>query len=117
MHRLKTVACIGQSPGDDDRHGIVQEGVFHLLLDLDWLDRSQNRFDLVEFPCVAGRTVHHQMSRKRTSCALVWMNRLRLSTSSPMSSENAESAIPVSSTETCRRLRRAGSMVVSQSSS
>jgi hypothetical protein len=58
-----------------------------------------------------------QMSRKRTSWALVWMNRFRLSTSLPISVEKISSAIVDASTDTCNRLRLAGFIVVSRSSS
>ena len=37
MHRLETIAHVGQRAADDDRHRVVQEGAFHLLLDLDHL--------------------------------------------------------------------------------
>ena len=35
MHRLETIAGVRQRPADDHRHGVVQEGALHLLLDLD----------------------------------------------------------------------------------
>ena len=38
VHRLQSVPGIGQGPGDDDRHGVLEEGVLHLRLDLDRLD-------------------------------------------------------------------------------
>ena len=38
VHRLEAVARVGQGPGHDDRHGVVEEGALHLLLDLDGLD-------------------------------------------------------------------------------
>ena len=41
LHRLQTVARVGQRARRDDRHRVVQEGAFHLLLDLD-------RFDVAE---------------------------------------------------------------------
>jgi hypothetical protein len=40
VHRLEAVARVGQGPGRDDRHGVVEEGALHLLLDLDRLDRG-----------------------------------------------------------------------------
>ena len=39
VHRLEAVAHVGQGAGDDDRHGVVEEGALHLLLDLDRLDQ------------------------------------------------------------------------------
>ena len=38
LYRLQPITRIGQRPGHDDRHGVVQEGLLHLLLDLDRLD-------------------------------------------------------------------------------
>ena len=35
MNRLEAIARVGKRPADDDRHGVVEEGAFHLLLDLD----------------------------------------------------------------------------------
>ena len=35
MHGFEAVTGIWQSPADDDRHGVVEEGAFHLFLDLD----------------------------------------------------------------------------------
>ena len=40
VDRLQPVAGVGQGPADDDRHGVVQEGPLHLVLDLDRLDRA-----------------------------------------------------------------------------
>ena len=40
MHGLETVAGVGQRSRDDDGHRVVEEGAFHLLLDLDGLDRA-----------------------------------------------------------------------------
>ncbi len=34
VYRLEAVTGIWQCPADDDRHGVVEEGAFHLLLDL-----------------------------------------------------------------------------------
>ena len=48
---------------------------------------------------------------------LVWMKCLRLSTSSPMSTENTSSAMAACSTPTFSRVRFCGSMVVPWSSS
>ena len=45
VHRLESVARVGQRPRRDDRHGVVEEGALHLLLDLDGLDlRSVERW-------------------------------------------------------------------------
>ena len=41
MNRLEAVADVGQGPGHDDRHGVVQEGPLHLVLDVDRLDPDQ----------------------------------------------------------------------------
>ncbi len=38
VHRLEAVPGVGEGPADDDRHGVVQEGPLHLVLDLDRLD-------------------------------------------------------------------------------
>ena len=35
MYRFEAVTSVWQSPADDDRHGVVEEGTFHLFLDLD----------------------------------------------------------------------------------
>jgi hypothetical protein len=57
-----------------------------------------------------------QMSRKRTSRALRWMNPRRDSTSSPMRIEKISSAAAASSRVTWSSTRSAGSIVVSHSS-
>ena len=41
---LEAVAGVGQGPGHDDGHGVVQEGLLHLLLDLDRFDRTPGGF-------------------------------------------------------------------------
>ncbi len=38
LHRLQAVPHVRQRPGDDDRHGVVEVGGAHLLLDLDGTD-------------------------------------------------------------------------------
>ncbi len=43
VHRLQAIARVRQGAGRDDRHGVVQEGGFHLLLDLDGLDGGPDR--------------------------------------------------------------------------
>src|SRR4030095_7770136 len=105
VHRLETVAHVGQRPRSDDRHRVVEEGALHLLLDLDHLDVG-----VVE--CLLHAVVGHlrrsplssvavrdaYASMKRTSLAFSWMNVLRESTSSPMSREKMSSAIAASST-------------------
>ena len=35
VHRLEAVAHIRQGPADDDRHGVVHVGAFHLVFDID----------------------------------------------------------------------------------
>ena len=35
MHGLEAVAGVGQGAADDDRHGVVEVGAAHLLLDVD----------------------------------------------------------------------------------
>ena len=35
LHRLEPVAGIGQRAGVDDRHGVFEEGIAHLLADID----------------------------------------------------------------------------------
>ena len=43
VHRLEAVADVGQGPGDDDRHGVLEERALHLLLDLDRFDGPADR--------------------------------------------------------------------------
>jgi hypothetical protein len=43
VHRLEAVAHIGQGAGHNDRHGVLQEGALHLLLDFDGLDVPLDR--------------------------------------------------------------------------
>ena len=76
MHRLEAVARVGQGPRHDDRHGVVEEGALHLLLDLDRLDAAEvDRGAVVVVAVVGRRSVGSscvaQMSRNRTSLALV----------------------------------------------
>ncbi len=40
VHRLEPVTCVGERSRHDDRHRVVQEGLLHLLLDLDRFDRA-----------------------------------------------------------------------------
>ena len=35
LHRLQAIADVGQGPGDDHRHGVVDEALLHLVGDLD----------------------------------------------------------------------------------
>ena len=44
MDGLEAVTGVGQCPGHDDGHGVVQEGLLHFLLDLDRFDRSSGVF-------------------------------------------------------------------------
>src|SRR5262245_16200504 len=76
VDRLEAVAHVGQRPGNDDGHGVIQERALYLVLDFD-------RLDLAELE--RGLYVAHQISRNLTSRALVWMKCLRNSTSSPIS--------------------------------
>ncbi len=92
MYRLESVAHVGQGPGDDDGHGVLEERALHLLLDLDGLDgaadglvpggrRTASRRTRTPAARAACRLVAcvptprplDQMSRNRTSLALVWM--------------------------------------------
>ena len=41
VHGLEPVADVGQRTRRDDRHGVIEEGALHLLLDLDGLDRAE----------------------------------------------------------------------------
>ena len=124
MHGLEAVARVGERTRHDDRHRVVEERALHLVLDLDEFDRT-GRCALFGLLVVGLRRLlahvssvrRPQMSRNRTSLALVWMNCLRDSTSSPMRIEKISSAIAVCSTETFSRVRRDASMVVSPSSS
>ncbi len=89
MHGLEAVTHVGQGPGHDDGHGVLQEGALHLVLDVDGLDSDQDPAPVLvviaALTVVGGRllTVAH-MSRNLTSLALLWMKCLRNSTSSPM---------------------------------
>ena len=68
VHRLESVPGVGQRPRDDDRHRVVQEGAFHLLLDLDGLELLlEERVVLA----VGGWRGGTHMSRNLTSLALV----------------------------------------------
>src|SRR3979411_399148 len=110
LHGLEAVPRVGKGARGDDRHRGVQEGAFHLLLDLDGLD--------VAFECLLAVVRHgRQMSRNRTSLAFSWMKWRRVSASSPMSLEKMSSAIAASSTDTWSRFRVARSIVVTLSSS
>ena len=62
----------------------------------------------VAHACGFPRVRRPQMSRKRTSLALVWMKCLRASTSSPISLEKTSSAMTAVSTPTCSRVRLVG---------
>ena len=105
MHRLEAVAHVRQSARHDDRHGVVQEGLLHLGLDLDVLDAGA-RAVLRDVADGGGFGTHAtQMSRKRTSAALAWMNDLRPSTSSPISREKTASATAASSIPTRSKVR------------
>src|SRR5690606_4668939 len=106
-----------------DGHRVVEEGTLHLVLELDLL-HGQVLVVALGGGGVGG--VAHvgvysasssQMSRNRTSLAFVWMNFLRLSTSSPMSTLMISSASAASSTVICKRVRRSRSIVVSRNSS
>ena len=86
---LRPSRASGRARDDDDRHGVVEEGALHLLLDLDRLDRRRRavpcrrlrrrRVGSRRSSCggVPSGPVRPQMSRKRTSLALVWMKCLR----------------------------------------
>src|SRR5207248_5700894 len=113
VHRLEAVAHVRQRPLRDDRHGVVEERPLHLLLDLDRFEVAEDQRSLI---AVIRRKLTH-MSRNLTSLALVMMNCLRLSTSSPISRAMAVSASAASSPVTCRSVRWSGSMVVTWSSS
>ncbi len=39
VHRLESVANVGQSPRHDDRHGVLEERPLHLLLNLNRFNR------------------------------------------------------------------------------
>src|SRR5690606_1144959 len=142
VDRLQTIAGIGEGPGDDDRHRVLEERLLHLALDLDRLDRAGDervegvvgrdlgvgatgraRIGRVGWSGVVPRfvgglvVVGHQMSRNLTSLALVWMKCLRLSTSSPIRIEKTASAIVACSAVTWSSVRRSGSIVVAHSSS
>src|SRR5690606_10052412 len=122
VHGLEAVTHVGQGTRDDDRHGVVEERPFHLFFDLDGLDEPVGRDrGILAVVDGWGLVVCHglssvQMSMKRASLALFWMNFLRASTSSPMSVEMAVSAAAACSTETCNSVRLVGSMVVDLSS-
>ncbi len=53
VHGLEPVTYVGQRPGHDDGHGVLEERALHLLLDLDGLDRGWDRLgDLGPGPAV-----------------------------------------------------------------
>src|SRR5664280_3650875 len=133
VDRLQAVAHIGQGTRHDDRHGVLEEGALHLLLDLDGLDEPGGDVlgGIGPAPALVVTSRHAlspsasssvlllsvlrssagadrlgdapQMSRKRTSLALVWMKFRRRSTSSPMSTEHTSSAMAACSTATWSR--------------
>ena len=116
---LRPSRASGSARGRDDRHGVVEEGALHLLLDLDRLDRRPGRrrprgsiassFVVVgTIVVVGGRVGDVRQSRNRTSLALVTMNCLRVSTSSPMRIDMTSSARAACSTLTCSRVRQLG---------
>ncbi|CAB4546197.1 unannotated protein [freshwater metagenome] len=41
MNRLQAIARVGKCTRNDDGHGVIEEGAFHLLLDLDWLNSAE----------------------------------------------------------------------------
>ena len=103
VDRLEPVARVGQGPADDDRHGVVEEGALHLLLDLDGLDTGEGHGGRAVVGAIPGRVGRQRvthMSRNLTSLALVWMKCLRTSTSSPIRVERTSSARAACSTET-----------------
>src|SRR5205085_12462852 len=100
---------VGQRARRDNRHRVLEEGAFHLLLELDRLDVAVvdgllNAVVSHAFPCSRGTDARSRSdaytSRKRTSFAFFWMKPFRASTSSPISVENTSSAIAASSTDT-----------------
>jgi len=121
---LEAVPDVRQRTRDDDGHRVVEVGALHLRFEPDGLDAHPDAFDgggralgghavrghrgvLVghggskSFRAAAVvRADRAQMSRKRTSLALRWMNERRASTSSPISTENRSSARAASSRET-----------------
>ncbi len=110
VHRLEAVAHVGQRTRDDDAHGVVDVRALHLVLQLDGSMRSAAigvSVTGVSFVRVSrGRWLpgasttewsRGQMSRKRTSLALRWMNERRCSTSSPMRIVKISSATAASS--------------------
>ena len=66
VHRLEAVAGVGECTRHDDRHGVVEEGAFHLLLDLDGLDGADGRCcgdgTVVGRRVVGGGVVAHDVS-------------------------------------------------------
>jgi hypothetical protein len=133
MHRLQPVARVRQGARDDDGHGVVHEGLPHLVFDRDRYPFSLALRHVCIPLCawglqregVAGRSGHPayrrghatQISRFFTVSAWSSMNLRRGSTSSPMSVENMRSASTPSSTRTCSSVRVSGFIVVSQSCS
>src|SRR3546814_7016391 len=124
VHRLQAITGIGQGPGGDDRHRVVEEGALHLLLDLDRLDGDVDGALAVRLlgpvAAVVRRgvgVVSHQMSRNLVSLALFTMNALRSSTTSPMSVATTSSASAACSMFTRSSVRSPSSMVVTRSSS
>jgi len=38
VHRLEPVAGVRQGPGDDDAHGVIEVGLLHFLVDINFVD-------------------------------------------------------------------------------
>ena len=86
VHRLEPVAHVGQGPRDDDGHRVVEEDCApSRLAAATGCTTTRVVGDVAGASPLGGIGVSaHQMSRKRTSLALVLMKFLRDSTSSPI---------------------------------
>src|SRR5262249_7190399 len=118
VHRLQSVAHVGQGAPDDHRHGVVEVRRAHLLLErarlhvaaADHISRGHRSPPRKRLWAVCAQT-----SRLATARALSSMNARRGSTWSPISIEKMRSAAAASSSVTWASVRVEGDIVVSPS--
>ncbi len=55
MYRLKPIPYIGQGPADDNRHRVVEVGLFDFVLYRDWYYSASDLFHS-STPCLSIRT-------------------------------------------------------------
>ena len=108
VDRLQAVAHVGERAADDDRHRVVEVGALDLLLELDGLDAAREQVLATWAPGLLDVEVLDVLRVGFDELA-------RDGTSSPISTVNRRSAVAASSSVTCSRVRRSGSIVVSHS--